>query len=225
MQKAYNFQLLVDEYGSIPYTQALQGLSNTTPTYDKGIDIYKDLIVQLKGAITDINAATAGLKVGPEGVVFRGNMTNWKRFANSLRLRILPRESSSGDAALTAYAKSEMAILQTDAATDGFITADVTAQPGYAASNNQQNPFYNTYGFAVGSANTTSTYRFILPTKYLVNLFVNNSDPRITQEYRPVGAKVDANGVQTDAWQIHRQRPAAKRRSPRPPRAQRCSRP
>jgi Starch-binding associating with outer membrane len=186
IMKVYNFLLLVDEYGDIPYTDALKGKENITPKYDKAEDIYKDFIVQLKGAVSDINAASAGLKPGPEDVVFAGNMAQWKRFANSLRLRILLRESNV--AALNSYVATEMGSLQTDAAANGgFITADVNVQPGFAASAGQQNPFYNFYGFAVGSPNTTPTYRFILPTKYLVNLFVNNSDPRITQEYRPVG--------------------------------------
>ena len=199
IMKVYNFLLLVDEYGDIPYTNALKGIDNITPSYDKAEDIYKDFIVQLKGSVSDINAAAAaGRAVGPEDVVFGGNMTRWKQFANSLRLRILLRESNV--ASLNAYVRAEMATLQTDAAANnGFITGDVNVQPGFAASSGQQNPFYNTYGFSVGSANTVPNYKFILPTKYLVNLFVNNSDPRITQEYRPVGATKDANGNQTSA--------------------------
>ena len=194
IMKAYDFLLLVDEYGDVPYTDALKGKANITPKYDKAEDIYKDLIVQLKGAVTDINAATAGRAVGPEDVVFGGNMNRWKQFANSLRLRILLRESNA--AALNAYVKAEMTALQTDAAANGgYITADVNVQPGYAASSGQQNPFYNFYGFSVGSSNTNPTYKFILPTKYLANLFVNNKDPRITQEYRPVGATATSAGA------------------------------
>nr|GEZ46034.1 hypothetical protein [Tanacetum cinerariifolium] len=127
------------QYGDIPYFNALKGADNTTPAFDKADVIYKDLIVQLKGAIADINASTSATKPGTE-----------------------------------------------DASTDGYITTDVVVQPGYAASSGQQNPFYNTYGFAVGSAATTSTYRFILPTNYLVNLFRNNSDTRLVQEFRPI---------------------------------------
>jgi hypothetical protein len=196
IMKVYNFLLLVDEYGDIPYSEALKGKENITPKYDKAEDIYKDFIVQLKGAVTDINAAANAVKPAAEDVVFGGGvagMAQWKRFANSLRLRILLRESNV--AALNSYVATEMTALQADAAANGgFITADVTVQPGYAASSGQQNPFYNVNGFAVGSANTTSTYRFLLPTTYLVNMFVNNNDPRITQEYRPVGATATAPG-------------------------------
>ncbi|RZJ95149.1 MAG: SusD/RagB family nutrient-binding outer membrane lipoprotein [Hymenobacter sp.] len=187
IMQAYDFLLLVDQYGDIPYTNALQGATNTTPAFDKAEVVYKDLIVQLKGAIADINAATAAAKPGTEDVVFGGGtagMTKWKQFANSLRLRILLRQSSTSDGTRNAYVATEMAALQ--ASTDGYITTDVVVQPGYAASSGQQNPFYNTYGFAVGSSATVSTYRFILPTNYLVNLFRNNSDTRLVQEFRPI---------------------------------------
>ncbi|AHJ98758.1 SusD/RagB family nutrient-binding outer membrane lipoprotein [Hymenobacter swuensis] len=183
IMKVYNFLLLVDQYGNIPYSQALQAATNTAPAYDNAADIYKDFIVQLKGAVADIDAATAGTAVSAsEDIVFRGNMTKWKQFANSLRLRILLRESQTNDAALNTYVQSEMATLQT--ATDGFITNDVVVQPGYAANSNQQNPFYNRYGFAAGAVNATSEYSFVLPTNYIIAQYVDNNDPRVTQLYR-----------------------------------------
>ncbi|GAB3576553.1 RagB/SusD family nutrient uptake outer membrane protein [Hymenobacter daeguensis] len=189
IMKAYNFLLLVDEYGDIPYTNALKGAANTAPSYDKAADIYKDLVVQLKGAVADINAAAAipGVRaVTTEDVVFSGNMTNWKRFANSLRLRILLRESSTNDGALNSYVATEMTALQTEAATTaggGFITADVTVKPGYASNSNQQNPFYNRYGYSVGLAATTAEYSYIMPTNYIINQYQLNSDPRIGELY------------------------------------------
>ncbi|NVO85553.1 SusD/RagB family nutrient-binding outer membrane lipoprotein [Hymenobacter terrestris] len=184
IMKVYNFLLLVDQYGDIPYSQALQGAANTTPTYDKAADIYKDFVVQLKGALTDIDAATAGRKVGAEDIVFQGNMTKWKQFANSLRLRILLRESQTNDAALNTYVATEMATLQASAGTTGFITADVVAQPGYASNSGQQNPFYNRYGFAVGAINATNEYSFVIPTQYVIDQYESNKDPRITELYR-----------------------------------------
>ena len=182
IMKAYNFLLLVDEYGDIPYTEALQGATNTTPAYDKAADIYKDLLVQLKGAITDVDAAGADARgVGSEDVVFRGDMKKWKQFANSLQLRILLRESQTSDAALTTSVASEMQALQS--APDGFITSDVVAQPGYAANSNQQNPFYNRYGFSVGAINTTAEYSYVMPTNYIIAQYQTNNDPRIKQLY------------------------------------------
>jgi hypothetical protein len=126
IMQVYDYLLLVDQYGDVPYFNALKGAENTTPTFDKADAIYKDLIVQLKGAITDINAATSAAKPTTEDVVFGGGtagMTKWKQFANSLRLRILLRQSSTSDGTLNAYVATEMAALQ--ASTEGYITTDV----------------------------------------------------------------------------------------------------
>ena len=192
IMKVYNFLLLVDEYGDIPYTNALQGIANTAPTYDKAADIYKDFIVQLKGAITDIDAAAAiknpvARAVNGEDIVFKGDMTKWKQFANSLRLRILLRESQTNDAALNTYVATEMKAVQADA--NGFITADVVAQPGYATNTNQQNPFYDRYGFGVGLTRATTEYSFVIPTNYIIAQYISNDDSaRIAQLYR-IGMK------------------------------------
>ena len=181
IMKVYNFELLVDEYGDIPYTNALKGAANTTPSYDKADAIYKDFIVQLDGAIDDITKASgAGIRtVGAEDIVFQGNMTKWKQFANSLKLRILLRQSQ-GDANLQAYAKTEIAKLRT--ATDGFITTDVVAQPSYAQATGQQNPFFNRYGTtAAGTAPTERLYQ--IPTNFILSQYISNNDPRVVQLY------------------------------------------
>ncbi|OGX91210.1 SusD/RagB family nutrient-binding outer membrane lipoprotein [Hymenobacter coccineus] len=206
IMKVYNYQLLVDEYGDIPYTQALQGGTNVAPVYDKAADIYKDLLVQLAGAIDDINktdaTATATftpLAVGSEDIVFGGDMKKWKKFANSLKLRILLRESQTSDAALTTSVTQQMAALQT--AADGFITADVVAQPGYAQSAGQQNPLYNRYAYtAAGTSATERQYQ--IPTQYILNQYISNNDPRLTQLYT-IGARTvgtDANAVTTPEY-------------------------
>ncbi|RZJ57526.1 MAG: SusD/RagB family nutrient-binding outer membrane lipoprotein [Hymenobacter sp.] len=191
IMKVYNYLLLVDEYGDIPYTNALQGAGNITPAYDKADAIYKDLIVQLRGAVADIAAAASsgGRVVGTEDVVFGGGtagMQQWRRFANSLQLRILLRQSSTTDATLNAYVTAQMAALQAAApAVTDYISADVVVQPGYAANTNQQNPFYNRYGFGVGLTNATSEYSFVIPTNYILNQYRNNRDSlRMAQLYR-----------------------------------------
>lgn len=185
IMKVYNFLLLVDEYGDIPYTNALGGLSKSlTPTYDKAQTVYADLLVQLTGAIADINTAVADqtqANVTSEDIVFQGNMTSWKRFANNLKLRILMRESQTSDAALTASVRTQLAALQT--ATDGFLTADVLAQPGYLQTAGKQNPFYDVYGVTPAGTSFTATYSYQLPTRYLLEQYVGNKDPRAVKLY------------------------------------------
>ncbi|SES96202.1 SusD/RagB family nutrient-binding outer membrane lipoprotein [Hymenobacter actinosclerus] len=183
IMKTYQFLLLVDEYGDIPYTQALQGAAVTTPVYDKAADIYKDLLVQLSGAISDINAVDPNaLTVGNEDVVFKGDMKKWKQFANSLKLRILLRQSQT-EAGGTASAdvKSQLAALQS--APDGFIAQDVVVQPVYAQAAGQQNPFYNRYGLTAAGTNATELL-YQIPTKYIIAVYENNKDPRVAQLYK-----------------------------------------
>jgi hypothetical protein len=107
-------------------------------------------------------------------------MKQWKQFANSLKLRILLRQSQTNDAALTTYVRTQMTSLQS--APDGFITHDVVVQPGYAQSANQQNPFYNRYGSGpAGTASTEQQYQ--IPTNYVLNQYISNNDPRVEQLY------------------------------------------
>ncbi|MGI4834058.1 MAG: SusD/RagB family nutrient-binding outer membrane lipoprotein [Janthinobacterium lividum] len=191
IMKVYNYLLLVDEYGDIPYSQALQGINSVSPAYDKAQDIYKDLIVQLTGAIADIKAtdatATATFTprpVGAEDVVFSGSMMRWRQFANSLKLRILLRESQTGDATLNTYITQQMTALQASVADNSgtFITADVVAQPGYAQNTGQQNPLYTRYAYtAAGAGATERSYQ--IPTQFILNQYTNNSDPRVSQLY------------------------------------------
>ncbi|QKG58721.1 SusD/RagB family nutrient-binding outer membrane lipoprotein [Hymenobacter sp. BRD128] len=191
IMKVYNYQLLVDEYGDIPYSTSVQGLNNLSPTYDKAATIYKDFIVQLDGAIADIKAANknpAATSVGAEDVVFGGNMTKWIQFANSMKLRVLLRQSQSSDASLTAYVQTQMTALQQSAAVDGFITTDVLVQPGYSQSAGKQNPFYNRYGKTPSGSNATER-SYQIPTSYIISQYHDNKDPRLSQLYT-IGSKI-----------------------------------
>ena len=48
--RAFTYQVLVDAYGEIPYTEALDP-SNVTPHYDEGLTVYTGLIAELDEAL------------------------------------------------------------------------------------------------------------------------------------------------------------------------------
>lgn len=89
---AYAFQNITDWFGDIPYTEALKGDVDGLifPKYDTQESIYADLIVQLKAANAMIDPDA---NIGSADVWFNGDMMMWKRFANSLLLRIYMRMS------------------------------------------------------------------------------------------------------------------------------------
>lgn len=76
---------VTDTYGDVPFSEAFKGLDNLTPAYDKQEDIYKSLISMAKEA-RDMMDETAA---GPTGdIIYNGNITNWKKYANSIILQM-----------------------------------------------------------------------------------------------------------------------------------------
>ncbi len=91
--KAYEYALVVDVWGDVPYTEAQQLSNNTQPAYDDDATIYPKLITLLADAVTDLNASSSVLVPGTNSVMYTGTYatikTNWIKLANTLRLRLL----------------------------------------------------------------------------------------------------------------------------------------
>ena len=89
------FSMLTDTYGDIPYTEACQGKKGIlTPVFDRQEDIYTDIFAKLEQA----NELLANGSDLPEDQVicdplFQGNALKWRKFSNSLYLRLLLRVS------------------------------------------------------------------------------------------------------------------------------------
>lgn len=45
VMKAYNYELLVNTYNDVPYSEAFKGTNKLQPKYDKAEDIYRDLAI------------------------------------------------------------------------------------------------------------------------------------------------------------------------------------
>lgn len=82
----YAYSNLVETYGNIPYSEALD-IDNLLPKYDDAATVYKDLIVRLTAAQSTLNA-NAGTFSSAYDLMYGGNVGNWKKFANSLKLRM-----------------------------------------------------------------------------------------------------------------------------------------
>lgn len=87
----YSYHVLVDQFGNIPYTEALMGAENSRPKYDDALTIYNDLIDRLDQVIIDINDNYDGF--GDADVLYTGDVALWKKFAATLKLRIALRLS------------------------------------------------------------------------------------------------------------------------------------
>jgi hypothetical protein len=82
----YAYQVLVDAFGNVPYTEALMGRVNSIPKYDDAYTIYMDLIARLDDAIANMDLSYDSF--GDADVMYGGDMALWKEFAASLELRM-----------------------------------------------------------------------------------------------------------------------------------------
>lgn len=98
IMRSWAFSVLTDVYGDIPYKQAIQGLEGTLqPKYDAQKDVYAGLVAELKAAGEQIDVADKSKAIGGD-ILFGGDLTKWRKFANTLSLRILNRMLGKADA-------------------------------------------------------------------------------------------------------------------------------
>lgn len=146
--KAYNYELLVDAYNDVPYSKALLGQQDVSPAYDSAATVYVALANLLDSAVALINNAPTNVVPMPSGSdpMFYGNMTYWKQFANTVKLRLIVRAGS-----VITFPNSTF-----DAS--GFLAVDAMVNPGYtrgvgSGGATQQNPSWNDFvGSYSGSA-------------------------------------------------------------------------
>jgi hypothetical protein len=96
IMRAWSFMYLTDTWGDIPYSEALKGfeLAGTlTPKYDTQASIYADLLTQLEDANSTLSSTT--INFGTGDLIYGGDPVAWRKFANSLKLRILNRAAGT----------------------------------------------------------------------------------------------------------------------------------
>ena len=182
---AYEYEALVDNYNNVPFTNALTGSKNLNPTYQTGQSIYLALMQQLDAAIGLIQKApAAAANPGSADIMFGGTMANWILFANTLKLRLALRESTSS-ATSGDYGTLSAAVKAT--AGLGYLTdaTPASVNPGYTnidANGGQQTPLERNWGVTQngGAETDKSEYQ---ANSYLANFMGSNNDPRLVEVY------------------------------------------
>jgi hypothetical protein len=188
-----NTQKVVDLHGDIPWSQAGKlstnggDYANSYPAYDKAEDIYTKMLDDLKAFAAELNTIQvpngilAGFKT--QDVINKGNMDLWKKYVNSLRLRMLMRVSGAAD--FSARAESEI--------------AEIVGNPSQfpLVGNNDENIMIrifdlnsalNSQGFQSGLEDWNGN----IAGKRMIDHMNTNEDPRLPAMFEP-GA--NAGGV------------------------------
>ncbi|WP_437919697.1 SusD/RagB family nutrient-binding outer membrane lipoprotein [Sphingobacterium sp. LRF_L2] len=164
--KVFNYQLLVDAYGDVPYKEALQGDNNLTPAFDDDAAVYEALVTEIDVAISDIRSYIddVSYKTLSEDTdpVFAGDLENWIKFANNIKLRLLVRARGTS---IDSFVQTAFGTFSDD----GFLLDDVLVDPGYQATASQ-NPLFGAFHSSTAGSITTAA-NYYIPSKYLFSFY------------------------------------------------------
>ncbi len=187
---SYMFDIMTSTYGDLPYwsygaqdNPDFQGLQATegilTPKYATQRDIFVDILKELSEA-QDQLASVAGESVIGGDPVYDGDLDKWRKFANSLRLRIAMKLMGTSEDAL---AKAAFA----DAVADGVFDSNAdNAKLLYENNSTNGAPFYKAF-YVSNREDFSVAYPFmtllkgqdLTTTTPKVNPFKNMIDPRL----------------------------------------------
>lgn len=92
--QAYTYVTLVDIFGDVPFSEALQGNSNPNPALDDGQLVYNAMLDLIDEAIAEINAPGS---IMPDDLFYGGNKAQWVRMANTLKFKMYLQMRLIGD--------------------------------------------------------------------------------------------------------------------------------
>lgn len=166
--KAYYAFYVSDVNGSIAYKEAFQGKydGTFTPVYDTQAALFDQLDTELKAFIATLSATTAVEQTayGASDLFFEGNVTNWIKTANAVRLRMAMRLMKRDPAKMTTRVQ------------------EILANPTQMSSNDDSWVFEANANYAEGGDWSVATFRAPKPT---IDFMVNHADPRVRIFYQP----------------------------------------
>lgn len=169
--KAYNAQKTTDMWGDIPYSEAFQLEKGVLyPKYDKQEAVYNAILAELKTA-ADLFSVT-GKPIGAGDFFLRGDITKWRKFCNSLRLRVAIRMSSADPAKAGQVIKE---VLADPIKYPIMTTNNDNAYWIFPGTVPDQEIWFESMG-TTGTAPKTTGWRLQQP---LVDALQNNNDPRL----------------------------------------------
>tara|TARA_R110001583_G_scaffold34847_5_gene116619 strand:+ start:5199 stop:6659 length:1461 start_codon:yes stop_codon:yes gene_type:complete len=161
--QAYGFSFLTDVYGAIPFSEAIKAGTDAiiAPKYDSQEEVYIGTLAMLDRAIALLG--TGGTIDATNDILYGGNANLWKKFASSLKFRMLMRAEAKMDVA------TELQALVT--AGNLFQSNDEDAKLVYLGADPSSNPLYESIVFG-----TRGEWKI---NSEMVDRLAADSDPRL----------------------------------------------
>ena len=168
--KVANLAKMVDLFGDVPYSQAGMGKYNILkPVYDKQNAIYDDMLKNMKDSVNVLKSASSDQAyTSKEDPLYSGNIGNWARFANSLRLRIAMRARNTDVAKYNTVIQEclQLPLIETN-------QQSATLQCWNSENGELYNPWNNYY---IDISSGTYVLNF---SELFINTLKNTNDPRL----------------------------------------------
>lgn len=166
VMRVYAFSKMTDLYGDIPYSQAGRPSQYSYPEYDTQESIYKSMLQELDEAQANLGSGTA--KMLTADLYFSGDASKWKKFANSLMLRLAMRLVKVDESTAKTYAAK--------AVSNGLLTSnDDNVKLEHSADASTGNDSCEPWAKIIAHED-----REFFISDFFVNMLKNTNDPRLS---------------------------------------------
>ncbi|MFA6057342.1 MAG: SusD/RagB family nutrient-binding outer membrane lipoprotein [Taibaiella sp.] len=174
--KGYTYHLLTDQFGDIPFSEALkadEGISS--PKYDSQEDVYNGIIAMVMEGRDELdpNSTTPG----NDDLIYHGDLELWQKFANTLLLKVYMRLSA------VAPTVAQQGIAAIDATGIGYLAEGESAEVHYFNEAGNFNPLFSEMNNA-----TITRIQNLVASKTTIDSMNANNDYRLFAFYTPAPA-------------------------------------
>lgn len=173
--KAYTYSILVDVYGDVPFSEFDQFPEIKQPKFDKGADIYPQLLKMIDEGIADINNPAFNIsKPAADDYIYKGDLTKWKKAANTIKLKLYTQVRLVQD-----VSTDVKALLATPANLINSQAENFMLPYGPFATTDDRHPAYGDYNATQRGGQLFSPWLYEIMKGRNANILSGNPDPRI----------------------------------------------
>jgi hypothetical protein len=131
---AYSYQIVIDAWGNVPYSEAFQGINNLHPGYQDSPALYDSLNLLIDEAINDLNQPVTEVFVPSfDDFMYGGDASKWIKFGHAIKARLAIHQSKQN------VASPQVAL---DEIEQSFSSNDDNAQLFFGATSTNAGPWY-----------------------------------------------------------------------------------
>lgn len=170
------YYYLTTFFGDIPLSEALNGLENQSPVADPQREVFLGIVSIVDEALAQIDPSSVAPPITNGDYFYGGNMENWIKFGNSLKLKALMLLAGKED-----QFKADVAALINSGVPMMEVATDNAESPFFTTANNENNLFKFAVTIVNGVPQSDTWYADVS----MLRIMEPNNDPRIRIYYQP----------------------------------------